>query len=106
MQSMGHKTLDTTEQLNNTKLSDTLRPSPVLRQRHSLLTLEQTPWGWLVEAEVGVGREGCLNGRGGGTWLCSVWVSALREGVLVSVSKREEIHTFKLYGDLSLEPRL
>ena len=45
MQSMGHKTLDTTEQLNNTKLSDTLRPSPVLRQRHSLLTLEQTPWG-------------------------------------------------------------
>ena len=55
---------------------------------------------------MGVGREGCLNGRGGGTWLCSVWVSALREGVLVSVSKREEIHTFKLYGDLSLEPRL
>ena len=55
---------------------------------------------------MGVGREGCLNGRGGGTRLCSDWVSALREGVSVSVSKREEIHTSKLYGDLSLEPRL
>ena len=45
MQSMGHKEPDTTERLNNNKLSDTLRPFPVLRQRHSLLTLEQTPWG-------------------------------------------------------------
>lgn len=37
-----------------------------------------------------MGREGCLNGRGGGTRLCSDWVSALREGVSVSVSKRKK----------------
>ena len=34
---------DTTEQMNKNKLPDTLRPFPVLGQRHSLLTLEQTP---------------------------------------------------------------